>query len=163
MTVHMVMAPTPSSDAQSDAKDVVFIKDGFNWPAFFLAVPWLLIRGRWLVLVGYLIVAIVVAGLGALIGGLRTIVGRIALSLLFALEANGLRRWTLEQRGWTFIGVAAGANRDEYEARFFSDWSGPVEVLPQTPSTSGTPARTPVFRAATPSDEVIGLFPEATL
>ncbi|MEI2387923.1 DUF2628 domain-containing protein [Breoghania sp. JC706] len=165
MSAFMVMTPPPSDDAERDATKVVFVKEGFCWPAFFFAVPWLLFRGLWLVLVGYLVLAILVAGAGELIGGVAPFVAGFAFSLLFSLEANGLRRWTLERRGWRMAGVVAGANRDECEIRFFSAWKGPEPAAPAAgrftpPAADGRKA--PPARVPTPSDEVIGLFPEAT-
>lgn len=161
MTIHMVMAPLPSGDAERDAERIVFIKEGFCWPAFFFAIPWLLYRAMWLVLIGYLILAIAVAAAGEIIGGAGPFVAGFAFSLLFSLEANSLRRWTLERRGWSLIGLTSGNNRDECETRFFAEWK-PQERR-DTASTASAPAGTsPTVRAATPTDEVIGLFPEAT-
>ncbi|WP_321500355.1 DUF2628 domain-containing protein [Breoghania sp.] len=178
MTVYMVMAPPPSRDLASDAEDMVFIKEGFCWPAFFFSAPWLVFRGLWLVLFGYLIAAIVVAGVANVIGGYAPTAVGIAFAILFALEANSLRRWTLERRGWDFVGLVAGENRDTCEARFFAKWAPHVDHAARpkpgaAPAAAATPdahgARAGVaqtgattLRPSTPSDAVIGLFPEAT-
>ncbi len=175
MTVYMVMAPPPSRDPAGDAEDMVFIKEGICWPAFFFSAPWLVFRGLWLVLFGYLIAAIVVAGVADTIGGYAPPAVGIAFSILFALEANSLRRWTLERRGWDFVGIVAGENRDTCEARFFAKWAPHAERglrggTPETPAASASSAARPsvpqagtsTLRPSTPSDAVIGLFPEAT-
>ncbi|PTW63213.1 uncharacterized protein DUF2628 [Breoghania corrubedonensis] len=166
MTVYMAMTPLPSGNAEQDANRVVFIKEGFCWPAFFFAVPWLVYRGMWLALVGYLVLAIVVTGAGDIIGGVAPFVVGLAFSVLFALEANEMRRWSLERRGYNLAGVTSGANHDECETRFFSAWKGPEQVNPPLSARHSGSARdaapNPLTREPTPSDEVIGLFPEAS-
>ena len=42
--------------------------------------------------------------------------------LLFALEANNIRRLSLARRGWRDIGGSFGGNLDEAEIRFFEKW-----------------------------------------
>lgn len=160
MTVYMVMTPPASGDATRDAEKVAFVKEGFCWPAFFIALPWLIYRGLWLVLIGYLVIAILLAGLADFIGGPAPIVASFAFAILFALEANALRRWTLERRGWIFAGISAGRNRDEAEARFFDTWQPPAAARTSTPSEAPRPG-TGAGRVVTPSDEIVGLFPEA--
>src|SRR5262245_6102276 len=46
----------------------------------------------------------------------------IAVSILFALEANDLRRYALERRGYRQIGVAVGNSRETAELSFFREW-----------------------------------------
>ena len=150
MTIYTVMSPPPSGNDARDAERVAFIKEGFSWSALFVPVIWLLWHRLWLVLAGYLTAAVVLSIAGGLIGGPAGGVVAVVLAVLFALEANALRRWTLERRGWQFAGIVSGTNREECETRFFHHW---VEGLAQhTPKrlTAGTQHL---------DEGVLGLFP----
>ena len=58
------------------------------------------------------------AGIGA---GLRSLI-LFALSFLVGLEGATLRRWTLQRRGYTNVGVVVADNQDDAERRFFVNW-----------------------------------------
>ena len=122
MSTYMVMAPPDVRDpaASPEAADrLVFIADRFSWSAFCFSVIYLLWHRMWLVLLGYLVVATALELSAAIIGDAAPAVATIAVSLLFAFEANGLRRWTLERKGWRMVAVACGADVEEAELRFF--------------------------------------------
>lgn len=160
MKVFTVYAPPEGGRSPSDeAERMVFVKDGFSWPALFVAPLWLIWHRLWLVLVGWL--AIVFA-LTAVFGRLTwaepyATPAAIVFALWFAVEANALRRWTLERRGWRFAGIATGRSRIECEQRFFARWLETV-ALPRTG------ARRPAAPQAAPrrsgEEPVIGLFPK---
>ena len=108
------------SDADPD--DVRFVKDGFNWPAFFLPVVWLVMKAEWLWLVLYLLaIALLgaVVSAGNLTGDVFALVSA-ALGLLLGLEANDIHRRSLARRGFMSRGSAAGADLEEAELRYFS-------------------------------------------
>jgi hypothetical protein len=114
-TVHVPPALPPAEAAERAS----FIKDGVSWPAFFFALLWLLWHRMWLALLLYLAFVLAVALIGAGLGdGAATIVAVLG-QILFALEANNLRRWTLARRGWQELGESFGRNRAEAEIRFF--------------------------------------------
>ena len=172
MAMYTVLVPaTRVGDAAADPMKTVFVKDGFSWAAFFIAVPWMLYRRMWLVLIGYVIVATGLALLLRPLGDDMTAVVMVLASIMFALEANNLRRWTLERRGRRLIGLAEGRNMEEAEVRFFSnrDLAEPprattlVPPVPPTPPTPPAPPLPPrVWQAQQPSAEagdVVGLFP----
>ena len=124
-TVQQGLNPRAAGD------DLEFVRDGFSWSAFVLTLFWPLYHGLWLVF------AIVLA-LTVLLGAAMDIAGLsdfgrsavwIAAALLFAFEANNLRRWTLRRRGWRDVGMAAGRTLSEAEHRFFGVY---------TVSSSGT-------------------------
>jgi hypothetical protein len=104
----------------------------------------------------------------------------ILLQVLFALEANNLRRWTLERRGHRFAGVAEGRNLEDAEIRHFSDLDAgesvvaapPAPTTPQTPPaptttippppsppTPGVLYRPDALRPSAEAGDVVGLFP----
>lgn len=114
----------PAGDAAKRADQLVFVKDGFNWWAFFIAPLWMLANRMWLVFIGYLVVSAAIGGLFAFFQVDMTWAGlaSLALNMIVAFEADSLQRWTLERKGWRMVGVVSGANMRECERRFFERW-----------------------------------------
>jgi hypothetical protein len=161
MTIYTVHAPPLKSDQVApDPERFAFVRDGFYFWAFILAPLWMLWRRLWLVFVLYIVgSAVLQVGLW-LIGAsplIRTVVGLLC-ALLVGLEAATLRRWTLNRRRWTQVGVVSGANQEAAERRFFDVWvlqkawsSGPAQPSPPPPQPA---------RMSPPASDIIGLFPE---
>ena len=149
-TVHM---PPPSGEPQKDALDALFIREGFAIWAFVFPLLWLIVKRMWLVLLGYLAVIGLLEGAALLVGMIAPGVFAILTGILFGLEANTLRRWTLDRNGYRFVGIAAGRTLEDAEQRFFDGWTG-------TPSAGPEPRSAP-FRGVRPSGQrpVAGLFP----
>lgn len=111
-------------DIDTEADGTLFLREGFAWLALLVPVLWLLYHRMWLVLLGFLV------ALGAVNVGLALIdaqgwahglaVGLI--QLIFAGEAQNLRRWTLARNGYEFVGVILGRTRTEAETRYFRGW-----------------------------------------
>jgi hypothetical protein len=82
------------------------------------------------------------------------------VAILVGLEAATLRRWTLNRRGWKNIGVVVGEDVESAERRFFADWIGTNQTMPQAgigkASASGA-----VRMPKDDSQDIIGLFPES--
>ena len=170
MTLYTVHAPPAEAGReQPDATELVFIKEGFCWPALFFPEIWLIVRRQWLVLVLYVVAAVAI-GLGA-----ATIAGGLPVALIllgrvyFGLEANGLRRWTSERNGYRLIGVVEGRRLAEVERRFFADWLEATPAapgrLPQSPApfarqpAAPEPARPGAWKPSAEAGELVGLFP----
>jgi hypothetical protein len=139
------------------ARRVVFVKEGFSWPAFLVAPLWLVYQRMWWVLLGLLAVGVALAGLERwlrLDSSLTTFV-EIALLLLFALEANNLRRWNLRRRGYRLRAVVTGRDREECERRFFATWLAEMPAEPERAVSRTVPPA-----VAHRSTSVIGMFPE---
>lgn len=162
MTAYYVYEPAseaPSVSARAEQLD--FVKDGISWPALIVPAFWLIYHRMWIELLVYL------AAYGAL-GWAMTYsqngadflawVG-LALTLLLAFEANDLRRYALERRGYRQLGVAIGSSREAAELSFFRAW------LPEQSNSTRPPNRPSKKREATvgtapnQAEEVIGLFP----
>jgi hypothetical protein len=79
----------------------------------------------------------------------------VLCAVLVGLEGNNLRRWTLERRGYRFLGVAAGDWRDIAEYRFFAAWTAA--------NATQVPFEAPKPVASKPAgvDEIVGLFPRS--
>ncbi len=63
-----------------------------------------------------------------------------ALNVLIGFEADTLRRWGLERRGWHTIGTVSGKTADECERRFFDGWLPNQPILAasaQSPPATG--------------------------
>jgi hypothetical protein len=162
MAVFTIFAPQArDGNALPDAMDLVFVKDGFNWPALFFAGPWLIYRRLWLALIGYIVVAVAVTYAASQISeGFASLVG-LAVHFLFALEANQLRAWTLERNGYRLIGVSDGRSVEEAEIRYFSEADvalPPAPPVPPAPPSVPKVPQPPVKPSAEAGD-VVGLFP----
>jgi len=59
----------------------------------------------------------------------------LALNLLIGFEADTLRRWGLERRGWRMIGTVTGVSAIDCERRFFDSWI-PSQPILATGTTS---------------------------
>jgi hypothetical protein len=154
MRVYTVHAPPVGDHRAADPAAFVFIKEGFCWPALFFPGLWILFRRLWLVFLGFLIVTFGLGWLGDELGGPLPGTIFILAWLLFAIEANGIRRWTLERRGWRPVGVATGTRVGDAEQSFFPAWIAAGGKVPDPPAPV-TPAQKPSAEAG----EVIGLFP----
>src|SRR2546421_9483607 len=123
--------PDPAADRVDRAEGLVFVKDGFSWAAALFAPIWLLVHRLWLPLLGY----VVVSGAFQLPRLLVTFDQRwlglaaFALNLLIGLEADTLRRWGLERRGWHTVGTVTGQTAAECERRFFDAWLPAQPIL----------------------------------
>jgi hypothetical protein len=118
MHVYSVHAPPDVVGAEA-AERMVFVKDGISWPALFVAVLWLLWHRMWLPLLFYLAFLALTALIDARLGEAAATIVAILGAILFALEANNLRRWSLGRRGWRVVGESFGHGRAEAEIRFF--------------------------------------------
>ncbi len=101
--------------------DVIVVKEGFCWPAFFLTVLWALWHRLWRTLVVLLAIG---AGLEAALyfagaDDVTAIAARLAYSLIVGFGANDWRRGGLVQRGYRSLGVVAAAGREIALRRFF--------------------------------------------
>jgi uncharacterized protein DUF2628 len=162
VTVYSVHEPgAEAPDLAVRADRLAFVKEGFSWPAFFVPVLWLIYHRMWIELI-LLIVAF--AALQWAFGTQEELLfwASLAVTVLFAFEANDLRTAALERRGYRLTGVVSGRDRADAELSFFRAW------LPQQAKaarsiergqerTRDSQASAPVARGE--SEEVIGLFP----
>lgn len=129
MTSYYVMAPADLKDPvvePHEADRLTFIPDGFSWSAFVLSVFWLLWHRMWLVLLGYLVATLVLQGAASFAGQPAALIALWLAALLLGLEGNGLRRWTMERRGWKLRGLVNAADSTEAELRYFSSLQAEV-------------------------------------
>jgi hypothetical protein len=161
VTAYYVYEPSsqaPNLSARAEQLD--FVKDGISWAALIVPAFWLIYHRMWIELLVYLVAY---AALGWAMtysqdgSDFLAWVG-LALSLLFAFEANDLRRYALERKGYRQLGVAIGGSREAAELSFFRAW------LPEQSRSARSPERSPkreapVRVAPNEAEDIIGLFP----
>ncbi len=137
-TVHE--PPEPHGDRLERAEALVFVPEGFSWGAALLTPFWLLAHGLWLGLVGYIGLVTIsqllvsAAGLPSQIGGWLM----MGVHLLIGYEADSLRRWSLERRGFHTIATVNGQSVEDCERRFFDAWlDGQPYVVPALATAEG--------------------------
>lgn len=168
MSIYTVLVPGPVQ-TDADPMRAVFVKDGFSWPALLFGGLWLISRRLWLVLLGYLVATGLISALVGVFDRELASVALIFFQLLFGLEANELRRWTLQRHGYRLAAVVEGRGIEEAELRYFSGLSAPADPPPPPAEAAGggaapppAPTAPPPLAAVAPSAEagdVVGLFP----
>jgi hypothetical protein len=166
VTVYSVYEPPDKApEVLTRAEALAFVKEGFSWPALLVPGLWLLYQRMWLEFVLFVVLFVV---LGWLLGQSdqgQALFGWISLGIvvLFAAEANDLRRAALERRGWREVGVAIGQSREAAEFSFFRSWLPEQERSSrERPLVTDAPRQTevPPRKSGGESEEVIGLFPQ---
>lgn len=164
MTLYSVYKPpSEARDPEDRADGLVFVKEGFSWPALLAPGLWLLYQRMWLELILFVALFALVAWIFGSGDQGQTLLGwlSVALIVLFAFEANDLRRAALERRGYQRAGTAIGPGRDAAELAFFQSWlpeqekGRQQEAAPNRPSTANIPAP----KTSGEAEGVIGLFP----
>ncbi|NJO55053.1 MAG: DUF2628 domain-containing protein [Rhodospirillales bacterium] len=114
-TVH-VRTPAERLD-----RDVILVKEGFSWPAFFFSALWAIWSRLWLVAFGLITLEVIWAVAANWLDASVLVSAAISvgLALIIGWTANDLKRWTLFRRDYTEVGVVAAANNDEAMQRFF--------------------------------------------
>lgn len=109
-----------SPEARGD-QDLIFIKDGFCWPALVLPFIWPVWRGLWLVGLSVIVLLIAVSVV-VQAGWLAPLTGsaiEVVVALIMGFEGNNLRRWTKSRRGWREVGMVSGRRLVDAERAFF--------------------------------------------
>lgn len=123
-TIHE--APEPSVNTMDKADRIEFVREGFAWLALFFPIVWMIYYRMWIVLAVFVGFMFALQGITYTSGAQDEIAGLISIfaSLVFAFEANNLRRWTIERQGYQLVGAINGDSYDECELKFFSSWLG---------------------------------------
>jgi hypothetical protein len=102
-------------------EDVVLVKDGFSWPAFFFSLIWALWHRLWFF-------ALIIAAGTVAIGLVSEVLSLdpltdaaigLAWSVLIGFEANDARRRALARRDYDVEDIVLGLNHQQAEHRFF--------------------------------------------
>lgn len=160
MAIYTVHAPVSYGvDARTPPDKVVFVRDGFYFWAFAVAILWLIWHRLWLALVGYIAISVIAEIAFRMMGvsaEVRFIV-MIVFALLVGLEGGSLRRWKLSRGKWRQLDVVVADSEEAAERRFFDRSAGPERA--STPASSSS--LHPLPRASlTAPDDVLGVFPQ---
>jgi len=103
-----------------DNAEPVLIKQGFNWPAFFLAVPWALFHRMWWVAAALVVLQIVLAAIFITAGFSepQQAIVSIIVAIAIATAGDELRRDALTRRGYRFTDVVVEENTERALRRF---------------------------------------------
>jgi hypothetical protein len=112
-TVH-VRTPAERLD-----RDIVLVKEGFSWPAFFFSVIWALWSRLWWVALALFVVEVGWAVIADTMQPIASSLIGAGLAVIVGYLANDLKRWTLFRRGYVEMGVVGGADSDAALQRFF--------------------------------------------
>ena len=102
-------------------EDIVFVKDGFSWPAFLFTAVWALWHRLWLF-------ALIVLASGFAVGMITDVLDLdpltdaavgFAWAVLVGFEANDARRRALARRDYDVEDIVLGQNLVQAEHRFF--------------------------------------------
>jgi len=117
-------APNPPADRLERAVGLLFLKDGFSWPAALFTPLWLIAHRLWWALLGYLALVglLFAAGSALALDAGWVVLGLAALNLFVGLEAAPLRTWSLTRRGFSDLGSVTGRTLPECERRFIEAW-----------------------------------------
>ena len=104
-------------------RDIRLVKEGFSWPAFFLAFLWALWHRLWLE-AGVIFALNASIGLAALVMPMDPLShGALSLGLaaIVGYMGNDLKCRKLARQGFQLAGVASGENGDAALVRFLDD------------------------------------------
>jgi hypothetical protein len=144
-TVHLPPGSARAAESAAEpgerlaAADVVLVREGFNWLAFFFSVFWALANGLWLVALAMAAGIVVLAALPTLAGVDWSIQAILLLGYAVYCGASGndLRRQGLAARGYALRDVVAAPDRAaallRYGERSFVQPPDPARRSDQAP------------------------------
>ena len=101
-------------------RDLVLVKEGFSWPAFFFSAFWALWHRMWLAALAILAAnaALALAVVLTSPDPVTEIALSVGLAAIVGTVANDLYRRKLDKRGFLLAGVAAADDADAALRRF---------------------------------------------
>ena len=132
-TVHLPEGDHGAED--STLGRAVFVREGFNWLAFFFAPFWALAEGLWLAAVPLIAALAAIIAVPAVLGlePLLPVVLGLGYSLLTGMSGNDLRRAGLAARGYRLVEVVAAPSRAQALIRY-------AEAVTPAPAQQPAPA-----------------------
>ncbi|MEQ1889033.1 MAG: DUF2628 domain-containing protein [Alphaproteobacteria bacterium] len=145
MQIYSIFEPAAGPVRLDDPRSVIFLKEGFCWPALFAPLLWMLYHRMWLAAAGYVGLSAMVALLGGMLGSQEApaaLIG-VGFGLIVAFEAHGLRRWQLLRNGYRQVATVASPDLPLAEARYFTNRPAlpPVQTTAQPSVFAPVPER----------------------
>ncbi|MBU6140700.1 MAG: DUF2628 domain-containing protein [Proteobacteria bacterium] len=102
-------------------QDIVLLKDGFSWLAFFFSGLWFLYHRMWKEFLVLIVVNTAFVVLAKISSGLDRALLEAAFLFLVALNANYWRCEHLKKNGYELVGLVFGANKIDAKLHFVED------------------------------------------
>ena len=139
-TVHL-----PASDEGTEGGTLgraIFVREGFNWLAFFFAPFWALAEGLWLASVPLIaaLAAIVVVPAVLGLGPILPVVLGLGYGVLAGMSGNDLRRAGLAARGYRLVEVVVAPSRAQALIRY-AEAMTPAAMQQPAPAAAAAQAR----------------------
>ncbi len=116
-------------DSPQSAAGAAFVRQAFNWKAFFFGPLWLLVHRHWAALALWVAAfAILIAASPAVISPGGGMIIALALQILLGLEANRLCEAKLAAQDYNLVDIISAPARDEAEIAFYRHYEG-LEAL----------------------------------
>ena len=112
-------------------RDIVVVKEGFNWPAFLFNIFWALWHRHWLAALSLFVIHLVIFIVSKIIG--LTLADQAALTLgwlaIVGMLANDVRRYYVDRDGFVEDGIAAGKTSDDALYDYLRDAATPSSTI----------------------------------
>ncbi len=109
-------------------EDVILLKDGFSYPAFFFSGLWFLYHKMWQEFFALLLINFAFILLGGISSSFDRIFLEIAFIFIIALNANYWRADKLRKSGYNFVGLVFGNNPAEAKLRFANNFKADYDI-----------------------------------
>jgi len=111
-------------------EDVVLLKDGFSFPAFFLSGLWFLYHKMWKEFLGLILVNITLVSISKIYAHFDLISLEILFAFIVALNANYWLCEHLRKRNYEFVGLVFGTSYSNAKFRFIKNLEVDYKVDP---------------------------------
>jgi len=121
MATFTVHVPPESAGGVAAAEKIVFVREGFSFPAFVFGPLWLLWKRAWLPAALWATLLALLAWAGSALKMPPDAVGVVAfaLSAILGYEGDRVLAWSLRRRGFVEGDVVIGDSEAEAEEVFF--------------------------------------------
>ena len=106
-----------------DAADrIELVREGFAFWAFIFGAVWLLTQRLWLPAIAYLIAVALVGRVLEMMGfsAASMVAVQLGMQLWLGFQANDMKRWVLDRRGFTMRGVVCAESAMMAQQRVFA-------------------------------------------
>ena len=122
-------------------KEVILVKEGFCWPAFFFGPFWALAHRMWFTAIGLLsaLIALGLAEAALRLDPMTYSAVMVGVAAIIGFCANDWRRNALDDRGWELEGLSVAPDPDLALRRFVDLRPNSLDTLPET--ATGNPSQ----------------------
>lgn len=99
-------------------EDIIMIKEGFSWKAFFFNTVWFIYHRMWKEIAILLLIGITFSFVAKLSSDFDKVTMQIALFFMVALNANNWLCEKIKNKGYEFAGIVFGSNATHAKLRF---------------------------------------------